>query len=228
MTEAALPARVLPSKKVNQGVHTAKTRATELYPTPPELTAALLRAVTLPPVLWEPAAGLCHMSNALRGAGHTVHCSDAFDYGERYPIIDFLKTIGLPNPSVGAVITNPPFSLSADFVRHGLRLCPEVYILNRLAFLEGAARRDILDGPLAEVYPFVERPPMMHRHTYDPATERWVEWQGNKASSAMPVAWFVFRRGHDARRMGTQMKRLSWRTPKPSKTSEPVALPPAL
>lgn len=212
MSEA--PVRVLPSKTVNQGVHSAELRGSELYPTPPQLTEALLRVETLPTVLWEPAAGLGHMSDVLLKAGHEVYSSDIIDYGRCYPVKDFLKAKEIPR-DIKAVITNPPFSLSADFVRHGLTLCDTVYILNRLSFLEGSARRDIIDINLAKVLPFIERPPMMHRHTLDPLTGEWREWAGNKASSAMPVAWFVFRRDHDARRMGTQLKRLSWRSPKP-------------
>ena len=208
-------ARGLPSKSVNQGVHSAELRGTELYPTPPQLTQALLLTEELPRVLWEPAAGLGHMTDVLLKAGHSVYSSDIIDYGRGYPVADFLKVHHRTAPEIEAIVTNPPFSLSAKFVRHGLTLCPTVYILNRLSFLEGSARRDIIDINLAKVLPFVERPPMMHRHTLDPLTREWREWAGNKASSAMPVAWFVFRRDHDARRMGTQLKRLSWRSPRP-------------
>ena len=205
-----MDAKRLPSKSVNQGAHNAAMRGQELYPTPVELTLALLRAESIPHTVWEPAAGLGHMSDALISAGHTVHASDILDYGRGHQVVDFLQTNALP-PGVETIVTNPPFSLSAQFVRHGLRLCKTVYILNRLSFLEGANRRDIIDGPLARVLPFVERPPMMHRHTLDPVTGVWLEWPGRKASSAMPVAWFVFRRDHNARVHGTGLRRISWR-----------------
>lgn len=218
---AVVPAKVLPSKAVNCGVHSAETKGlSELYPTPPELTAALLHVERLPSVLWEPAAGQGHMTDVLLKHGHTVYSSDMIDYGRGYPLADFLKTKALPKRGIEGIITNPPFSIASEFVRHALSLVPAVYILGRLAFLETRRRSDILDVNLARVYPFVERPPMMHRHTLDPVTGLWTEWAGKKASSAMPVAWFVFRRDHDARRMGTQLKRLSWKSPKTLKSND--------
>lgn len=206
-------ARALPSKAVNCGVHDKAVRGAELYPTPPQLTESLIRLGELPRSLWEPAAGLGHMTNVLINHGFDVYSSDIIDYGLGYEISDFLTTRRLPRAGIEAIVTNPPFSIAADFVRHGLSLVPQVVILGRLAFLETKARSDIIDRRLARIYPFVERPPMMHRHTLNPASGQWVEWQGKKASSAMPVAWFVFERDHDARHMGTTLKRISWRHP---------------
>lgn len=203
-----------PSKAVNQGRHGMDVRGDDLYPTPAPLTEALLRSGEhIPEHIWEPAAGLGHISYPLKEAGHKVYCSDIRNYNKyRWSQLDFLYQSGLINSHVTAIITNPPFSLSAEFVRHGLTLCDTVIILNRLAFLEGRARADIIDVNLARVYPFVERPRHMHRWSQG-EDGVWREWQGKKAGSAMPVAWFVFKKNHDARVSGTQLKRLSWRNP---------------
>jgi hypothetical protein len=209
--------RRLPSKKTGQGAHDQVLRGDDLYPTPPELTRALLTVEGLVgfqgDAIWEPAAGKGDMAAVLVEAGHTVFCSDKIDYGIRpvgmkIQIRDFFE---FKKPMGGAtcIITNPPFAVAGRFVRHALTLCPKVYVLCRLAFLEGSRRSDILDHSLARIWVFVERPPMMHRWSQNDRGI-WQEWTGKKAESAMPFAWFCFESGHNGARDGIQVRRLSW------------------
>ncbi len=199
---------LLPDKSTGQGCYGQDIRANDLYPTPAPLTRALLAVEELPHLLWEPAAGLGHMSRELSRAGHNVIATDLVDYGHGIQGgVDFLK---LQRAACDAtcIVTNPPFELSNDFVRHGLRLCEKVCILNRLMFLEGVGRSDIIDRHLVRVYPFRERPPFMHRWSRG-EDGVWREWEGKKASSAMPFAWFIFERSPTV--SGTTLQRLSWR-----------------
>ena len=100
--------------------------------------------------------------------------------------IDFRDRTEAP-PDVQAIVANPPFSLAADFVRHGLKLVPKVAILERIQFLESEDRTDILEsGDLARVLVFADRVPRMHK----------AGWNGKRSSAAMCLAWFVFERGH--------------------------------
>lgn len=218
MADAA-PLKVLPSKKVNCGVHSAADRGHELYPTPPQLTRALLKSGEhLPHRIWEPMCGMGHMVQPLVAAGHRVVASDLHDYGwPGCPFTqgDFFAYDAAPRvwgaaQTYDCIVTNPAFSLSAKFVRHALTLVNKVIILNRLAFLETSGRSDIIDHHLVRVYPFVERPPMMHRWTLENGV--WTEWSGNRATSAMPVAWFVFERKRDPG-VPITLKRISWRKP---------------
>jgi hypothetical protein len=105
---------------------------------------------------------------------------------------------GLP-PGVGTIISNPPFKLAEQFIEHGLILCPQVIMLLRLAFLEGARRSSILDGGhLARVHVFRNRLPMMHRDG----------WEGPKVSSgSVAFAWFCWDRAHKG---PTELRRISW------------------
>lgn len=172
----------------NAGRHALASRRDDLYETPAVAVRALLRAEPLPHEIWEPAAGRGAIVNVLRDAGHDVLASDLVDYGMPSQFIgrDFLMELRAP---VGCrtIVTNPPFKLADDFVRHALRLCPKVVMLLRLAFLEGSRRRDILDdGELARVHVFRNRLPMMHRDG----------WEGKQATSATPFAWFVWDRAH--------------------------------
>lgn len=206
-----------PSKKTGVGKHKAEALGPELYPTPREVTEALLSVERLPHRIWEPAAGIGSMSAVLAERGHAVFASDITDYG--------LLEHGSPNIQAGidftklnpdrlrflvnkpdAIVTNPPFSQAEDFVRVGLKIAPKVCILARLAFLEGSARSDIIDGHLTRVHVFANRLPMMHRWVPGP-DGRYREWPGKKAGSAMAFAWFIFEERKDG---PTHLHRLRW------------------
>jgi hypothetical protein len=181
---------------------------------------ALLRAlkglpidVRLPRNVWEPASGMGHMALPLVAHNYNVRCSDILEYGLRLPgtprpqVLDFLQTQPQWLGKDWAIVTNPPFSLAADFVRHGLRYCPTVMILERLAFLEAKSRADIMNNHLAWVLPFDRRPPMLHRWSRDERTGLWKEWDGVRATSAMPFAWFIFKKWTDG---VTRLRRITW------------------
>ena len=110
---------------------------------------------------------------------------------------DFLKQTKAP-VGVACILTNPPFQIINEFVSHALDLCPRVIMLARLAFLESERRTKILEHRgLARVHIFRNRLPMMHRDG----------WNGPRASSAMPFAWFCWDRGY---RGPVIIDRISW------------------
>ncbi len=164
-------------------------RGNDLYETPPCAVHALLAAESIPSVVWEPACGPGAIVRELRKTGRTVIASDLIDYGcsDSYARRDFLMEREAPG-GVAAIVTNPPFKLAEAFAAHGKRLVPEVYMLLRLAFLEGSRwnERGLGDG-LARVWIFAPRLPFMHRHNYDGP---------RNSNSGFPFAWFVWRRGH--------------------------------
>jgi hypothetical protein len=179
--------------------HPLTERGADLYETPKPAIHALLKVEVVPQCVWEPAAGPGAIVETLRATGRRVIATDLHDWGcpESLAGADFLRQRQLPD-GVEAIITNPPYKLAADFVRHALALCPKVIMLMRLAFIESVGRSDILDsGMLARIYPFANRLPMMHR---------W-HWDGPKASSAMCFAWFVFEADHHG---STLLRRLRW------------------
>jgi hypothetical protein len=159
-----------------------KTRGLDAYDTPACAVEALLGAERLPPRLQDPCAGNNCIVNVLRDHGHDVVASDITTDG-----IDFLQQRKAP-PGVGAIVTNPPFILAAEFVTHGLKLVSQVIVLERIQFLESEARADLFDaGKLVRVHVFRNRVPRMHA----------ANWAGKKAAPAMALAWFVFHRDHD-------------------------------
>jgi hypothetical protein len=181
--------------------HLLAERGVDLYETPAVAVEALLRVHPLPGgTIWEPACGRGAVANVLRAHGHTVVCTDLVDYSAdptaRYGV-DFLKESGLP-AGVTAVVTNPPYMLANEFVAHALKLCPNVIMLLRLAFLESERRSPILDGAgLKRILAFRKRLPMMHRDG----------WEGRKANSGMAFAWLVWQRGYSG---APSLHRISW------------------
>jgi hypothetical protein len=172
--------------------HSLSERGHDFYETPPAVTRALLKVESLPQLVWEPACGRGAIVNVLRAAGHAVIATDIPNYD--VPITprgnwnrDFFSERAAPL-GVECILTNPPFKVAPDFVRHGLTLCPRVILLLRLAFLESTSRSDILeDGKLARVHVIRNRF-MMHRYG----------WQGRRINnSAIPFAWFVWDTAHE-------------------------------
>jgi hypothetical protein len=158
-----------------------------MYSTPRSAVHALLAIETLPPCIWEPAAGHGAIVEVLRAKGHSVVASDICDHGFKLDFVeDFFKVKNAP-ANCTAILTNPPYMLADQFVAHALTLAPTVALLLRLAFLESVRRTTILErSGLARVHVFRERLPMMHR----------AGWNGPRASSAIAFAWFTWQRGH--------------------------------
>src|SRR5215471_18386905 len=143
---------------------TLRERGHDVYETPPVAVEALLRVEVLPPHIWEPCCGSGRIVDVLRAHGHHVTATDLVP--DR---IDFLMERRAPQGAEGTV-TNPPYKLAAEFVRHGLALVPKVAMLLRLNFLESEARSDLIDGGrLARVHVFADRLPRMHRQGWEGA-----------------------------------------------------------
>lgn len=177
-----------------------KERGNDVYQTPPEAVEALLRAENLPSIIWEPACGPGSIVRVLRSSGRQVYATDLVDYAspdqDQFGW-DFLMETQLPL-GVEAVVTNPPFKNANEFVEKALSLCPRVYMLLRLAFLESERRSQILDGgQLARVHVFRNRLPMMHREG----------WEGPKSGNSMCFACFVWDIDHDG---PASLNRISW------------------
>lgn len=189
--------------------HPLKIRGNDAYFTPPEAVKALLKVEEIPETVWECACGDGAIVRVLRKAGHQVYATDLVDYDSPDQDMarwDFLMERQCPI-GVKAIVTNPPYKLAARFAVHALELCPKVIMLLRLNFLEagnekskaGRARLECLDGGhLAKVLVFKERLPMMHR---------W-DWMGNKATSSIAFAWFIWDRNHNGPAV---LNRISWK-----------------
>ena len=113
-------------------------------------------------LIWEPACGKGNISRTLVKNGFNVISSDLIDrythltdIGQIYEPASFFdfETI---DPNVTCIMTNPPFSMAEDFIRHAYEIGnPDMWIIMylKLTFLEGKRRYLLFkDLPLEYVY----------------------------------------------------------------------------
>lgn len=153
------------------------------YPTPPEATEALLRVETFDGDILEPACGDGSMSRVLEAHGYVVHSYDLIyrNFGEGGH--DFLASAH----RAANVVTNPPFTLAEEFVKHALDVTTgKVAILAKLAFLEGAKRRVMFEStPLKSVYVFSKRVSFYANGE-----------KGDRGNSMIAFCWLVWQHGY--------------------------------
>lgn len=155
----------------------------DYYPTPPHATEALLRVESFLGAVWEPACGQGDISRTLEAAGYSVVSTDLVNRGYGTPRIDFLMERESQAPNI---VTNPPFKMAEDFARHALSMAPhKVAFLLRLNFLEGIARRDVLER-LARVWVFSKRLTMVANST-------------DGKGGMIAYAWFVWDSSHSGK-----------------------------
>ncbi|PST62633.1 SAM-dependent methyltransferase [Rhizobium sp. SEMIA4064] len=201
---------------------TKDERGNNLYETPPEAMFTLLALETFSAMLLEPACGRGAISHVLELAGYGVVLADLIDYGtadqhgELQSVQDFLTSQPAECGSYD-IVTNPPYGdvLNA-FVAHALRVFRprKMALLLNLNFLCGFADDDrnfvMDDCPPARAYVFKRRLPMMHRDG----------WEGNKASSRMNTAWFVWELQEDGTYGDcTVTRRVDWKDYLPAEGS---------
>lgn len=159
----------------------------DFYRTPPDVTRALVmrERFSIPKHVWEPACGDGAISKVLDDEGYQVISTDLVDRGFGSAQRDFLME---GHALADGIVTNPPFKLADAFIQHAIALgVSYVAIFQRLAWLEGAKRRDVLyrPNPPARVYVFSARVTL---------------WRGDEESpgkgGAIPFAWFVWDRAN--------------------------------
>lgn len=157
-----------------------KRKPSDVYPTPYEATCALIRwhAPPVDATILEPACGNGAISRALKALGREVDSSDLRHTGYGQGGIDFLAD----DTPAGAIITNPPFSLAADFIRHACKRAPYVALLLKSNYWHTAGRLTLFDNyPPNGIYPVSWRLAFL-------AEERGT-------SPLMDCTWFVWVRG---------------------------------
>lgn len=165
------------------GGNGAKARkASDLYPTPPEVTVALMDFLKLPKntTVWEPAAGEGDMVKAIRACGYGS--SFGTDVSEGF---DFLSPDVFTRLLAGFdwIITNPPFSLAEDFIRRAAEIQKPFAMLLKSQYWHAAKRMALFEEiPPSYVLPLTWRPDFLFK-----------ERGGKKgASPLMDVMWCVW------------------------------------
>ncbi|MFK0384969.1 SAM-dependent methyltransferase [Agrobacterium sp. NPDC090273] len=226
--QARLAAGLEPTKAnlraaVGTATATKEERGANLYETPPEAMFTLLALEEFTACVLEPACGRGAIARMLEAFRYGVVLADINDYGtadsngELQAVQDFLTSQPDEAGSYD-IVTNPPYGDDLNaFVAYALRVYKprKMALLLNLNFLCGFADDDrnfVLDDcPPARVYVFKRRLPMMHRDG----------WEGNKASSRMNTAWFVWERD-EAGSYGsaTIVRRVDWKDFQPKEIAQ--------
>ena len=120
------------------------------------------------PQVWECACGGGHLSKVLERHGYNVWSTDLVDRGD--------------------IITNPPYKLATEFVRHALETVTDghrVAMFLRLQFLEGVARYELFQKyPPKAVYVATKRINCRKNGDF----QKW----NHDTAGALAHAWFIW------------------------------------
>lgn len=157
----------------------------DFYATDPSTIDDLLQYEQFDGTVWEPAAGMGHLTDALRSKGIEVEESDILDRSNRgFKILDFYKT----NLCLGDnIITNPPYSKALDFVKRALdKIKPgkKIAMFLKLTFLESQSRKKFFQNyPPETVYVYSARKGCGKNGEFKTTD-----------SKAIAYAWFVWKK----------------------------------
>jgi hypothetical protein len=155
-----------------------KRRALDFYPTPPEVTIALMDFLKLEKLtIWEPACGNNAMVDILKSYGHNVIATD-INSGN-----DFFET----HKKADAIITNPPFDCSVRFIEKAIAEAPIVAMVLKSQYWHAKSRADLFNKfPPAYILPLTWRPDFLYQERK----------KGDKAAApTMEVNWTVWIKG---------------------------------
>ncbi|MCK5133261.1 MAG: SAM-dependent DNA methyltransferase [Candidatus Sabulitectum sp.] len=163
---------------IANGGDKSKRRKMDFYPTPPEATHALMKFLKLGPCLiCEPACGDGAMAEVLKQYGHGIMASDLRQSGYGCGGVDFLLSDG----DYDAIITNPPFNVSEEFIRHAIPQARVVAMILKSQYWHAKKRRKLFNEfPPAYVLPLTWRPDF-----------------GGGGSPTMEVTWTVWIEGEE-------------------------------
>ena len=156
----------------------------DYYATEPKAVELLLQKEKFSSIILEPSCGEGHISRVLLDNGYAVKSSDLIDrgFGE---VKDFFEV----DEFCGDIITNPPYKVALDFVKHSLDIIPEgskVAMFLKLQFLKGKARKEFYkQNPPKKIYVASGRLNCAKNGKFE-------EFK----SSAVAYAWFVWEKGY--------------------------------
>ncbi|SFL49580.1 NAD(P)-dependent oxidoreductase [Lactococcus garvieae] len=156
----------------------------DYYATDPRAVEMLLEKEKFNSIILEPSCGEGHISRVLLDGGYAVKSSDLIDRGFG-DVKDFFEI----DEFNGDIITNPPYKIALDFVKHSLDIIPEgnkVAMFLKLQFLEGKARKEFYkNNPPKKIYVASGRLVCAMNGDFE-----------KYKSSAVAYAWFIWEKGY--------------------------------
>jgi hypothetical protein len=163
----------------------------DFYATEPKAIELLLKLEQFNKNIWEPCAGLGHISEVLKKNGYNVTSTDLISRGYGTGGVDFLKInkTSMNTQTDYDIITNPPYKNAILFVEKALDLVQKnnkVAMFLKIQFLEGNKRRKL----------FEKHPP---KTIYVPSARLNCAKNADFAtykSSALCICWFIWEKGY--------------------------------
>lgn len=155
----------------------------DLYTTDPKAVQMLLNMEKFNKVILEPACGLGHISKVLSANKYKVISQDLYDFKFGKPNKDFFDLKKWDSD----IITNPPFNLAFDFVKHALNIINtgnKVAMFLRFNFIESKKRQSF----------FKQNPPYI---IYVSSSRLTCLKNGdpNYKATGICYAWFIWKKG---------------------------------
>jgi methylase of polypeptide subunit release factors len=177
--------------------------AVDYYTTDPDCVKDLLKVEKFSKTVLEPCCGCGNIAHELELAGYNVIATDLYDHGYGKVGVDFFTDY----ISIDCdVITNPPYMLGTEFVKHALDIMKpgtKMALFLKLQFLEGQERLTNIyaQNHLKKVYIYSKRVACFKNN------EMWqrnddgsykLDKAGNKqkVNSAVCYAWYIFEKDY--------------------------------
>lgn len=154
----------------------------DFYPTPPDVTVALMRFLNLPRTtsVWEPATGEGDMLQAIMACGYGSSFGTDISEGFDFLSPDIFKRL---LTGFDWIITNPPFSLAEDFIRRAAEIEKPFAMLLKSQYWHAAKRAQLFrEIPPSYILPLTWRPDFLFKERKD----------GDSGSPLMDVMWCVW------------------------------------
>lgn len=167
----------------------AEREENDFYATNPkaiEVALPHLEKLGLSKNVWECACGEGHIAEVLKTNGYDVYSSDLINrgYGD---VKDFLSCDTYFD---GDIVTNPPFKLASEFVKHGMSLISngnKVCLFLKIQFLESKERKALFEQyPLKKLLVYSERQQCSKNAEFD-----------KYKATTQCYAWYVFEKGYN-------------------------------
>lgn len=159
----------------------------DFYPTPPNVTQALLNYLRIPKGthIWEPACGEGHMSSVLELNGYKVTSTDLNECCGRSGV-DFLETNLADYSDCKWIITNPPFKISEGFIRKAWGFNMPFALLLKSQYWHSKKRSSLFNECRpSHILPLTWRPDFLFktRGSGSPLMDViWCVWEGHNKS----------------------------------------------
>ena len=165
------------ANRIIGGGDPALRKKSDLYPTPPDVTLALMNLLSpiLPgkSIIWEPACGDGEMVKVIERCGYIVIGTDIQE-GR-----DFLT--GEPPVCFDWIITNPPFSCSEDFIKRAAGYNKPFAFLLKSQYWHAGRRIPLFREFTPDIVaPLTWRPDFLFKE------------EGNHGAPLMDVMWCVW------------------------------------